>query len=121
VNGTETGTVKEIERGIASVKGNTLSAQERESVTETALEVTSETIEKCVAREITTNAILHTKNPDEGITVEEVAVVVVEDLIETRTVKEMAEEEVCEVDEAVIQGWIGNVSYVHEMTGSPAA
>ena len=121
MNGIETETVKGIGREIANVKGTTLSAQERESVTETAHEVTSETIEKCVAREIMTNVILHTKNPDEGTTAEEVAAGVVEHLIETRTVKEMAEEEACEADEAVIRGWIGNANYVLEMTGSLAA
>lgn len=122
MNGTGTETAKGIEKGNASVKGTTLSVQGRESVTETALEVTSETTEKCVTREITKNVTLRTKSPGEEITAAEVvAVVAVEDLIETRTVKEMVEAEVCGVDEAAIQGWIGNVSYVLVTTGNPGA
>lgn len=123
MNGTVTETVKGIEKGNASVKGTTLSDQGRESVTETALEVTSETTEKCVTREITKNVTLRTKSPGEEITAaaEVVAVDAVEDLIETRIVKEMVEAEVCGADEAAIQGWIGNVSYVLVTTGNPGA
>jgi hypothetical protein len=119
VNGTGTETVKGIEKGNASVKGTTLNVQGKESVTETALEVTSETTEKCVTREITKNVTLRTKSPGEEITAAEVvAVVAVEDLIETRTVKEMVEAEVCGAVEAAIQEWIGNVSYVLVTTGN---
>jgi hypothetical protein len=122
VNGTGTETVKGIEKGNASVKGTTLNVQGRESVTETALEVTSETTEKCVTREITKNVTLRTKSPGEEITAAEVvAVVAVEDLIETRTVKEMVEAEVCGAVEAAIQEWIGNVSYVLVTTGNRGA
>jgi hypothetical protein len=122
VNGTGTETVKGIEKGNASVKGTTLNVQGKESVTETALEVTSETTEKCVTREITKNVTLRTKSPGEEITAAEVvAVVAVEDLIETRTVKEMVEAEVCGADEAAIQVWIGNVSYVLVTTGNRGA
>jgi hypothetical protein len=122
VNGTGTETVKGIEKGNASVKGTTLNVQGKESVTETALEVTSETTEKCVTREITKNVTLRTKSPGEEITAAEVvAVVAVEDLIETRTVKEMVEAEVCGAVEAAIQEWIGNVSYVLVTTGNRGA
>lgn len=122
MNGTGTETVKGIEKGNASVKGTTLNVQGKESVTETALEVTSETTEKCVTREITKNVTLRTKSPGEEITAAEVvAVVAVEDLIETRTVKEMVEAEVCGAVEAAIQEWIGNVSYVLVTTGNRGA